>query len=90
MPPPPGEGEPSVFFLAVQLDIIKPGTPIPVVSETNRKQVGSDPHKDLGKPRIELWADTPAATVDLNGDWVAKITNTDEVPASCSVPRATR
>src|SRR5882724_11272648 len=83
--PPPGEGEPSVFFLAVQLDIVKLGSTTPVVSKTGRKQVGSDPHKDLGRPRIVLWADTPAAAADLGGDWVAKITNTGEVPASCNV-----
>jgi phospholipase C len=82
-PPPPGEGGPTVFLLAVRLDIVKPGSTVPVASTTGKKQVGSDPHKDLGRPRIVLWADTPAA--DLSGDWVAKITNTGEVPASCSV-----
>src|SRR6266849_461148 len=85
LPPPPGEGGPTVFLLAVRLDIVKPGSAVPVVSTTGSKQVGSDPHKDLGRPRIVLWADTPAAAADLSGDWAAKITNTGEVPASCSV-----
>jgi phospholipase C len=83
--PPPGPGDPTVFLLAVRLDILKPGSTVPVASTIGKKQVGSDPHKDLGRPRIVLWADTPAAATDLSGDWAANITNTGEVPASCSV-----
>jgi phospholipase C len=93
IPLPPGEPaqsgetepEPSLFSLAARLDIVKPGSTEPVVSNGGRKRVGFDPHHDLGKPRIVVWADTLAGAGDLGGDWAAIITNTGEVAAGCSV-----
>ena len=85
LPPPPGDDGQTVFLLAVRLDIVKPGSTEPVASTTGSKQVGSDPHKDLGRPRFVLWVDTPAAAGDLSGDWTVKITNTGEVRAACDI-----
>ena len=84
-PLPSGETDPLVFFLAARLDIVKPGSTEPVVSNGGRKRVGFAPHEDLGKPRIIVWADTLAGAGDLGGDWAATITNTGDVAAGSTV-----
>ena len=85
LPTNPGDDAPPAYFLGFKLDILKPGSATPVASTLGRKQVGSDPKKDLGIPRLILWLDTLATTGDLAADWTASLTNNGDVAAAVNV-----
>src|SRR5262249_18796699 len=84
LPPPGAPGDPRTFFMTIELDVLKPGNAV-AAKKTASKLVGDDPSKNLGRPRIVLWADAAASPADLVNDWTAKVVNTGDATFSCRV-----
>src|SRR5689334_10919667 len=84
LPPPGAPGDPRTFFMTLELDVLKPGGAV-AAKKTASKLVGDDPRKDLGRPRIVLWADAQAGAAELAADWTAKVVNTGDATFSAAV-----
>ena len=76
----PGEVNPSPI-IGIQVDLLKPGSATPVVSNKDTLILTSG----LIPDKLVVWDDTPAEAADLSADWTVRITNLGNVPAGCNV-----
>jgi phospholipase C len=77
---PPPARRPVPYRVGLKLEVFKPGAANAVASS-----IGGPVTVPPASNRLFVWADTPAAAIDLAADWTARVTNTGSSSANYTV-----